>query len=165
MKSHYWLICMLLINPVWAEDSPSRVTINFIAPENYTDVSLSGAHTDRMRDSVLDSLRDYLVSLAKDKLPQGQRLTIDVLDIDMAGRTEPWRTPNLTNTRFIRDIYPPKIKLRYTLQDKAGKTLSEQEETLGDLNYLQLADPGYVNNDPLKYEKTLLRRWFGQRFE
>lgn len=165
MKFLYWLICLLLMNPVWAGESPNRTVVNFIAPENYTDVSLSGASTDNMRNSVLDSLRDYLVSLAKDKLPQGQQLTVDVVDIDMAGRTEPWRTPNLTNTRFIRDIYPPKIKLRYGLRDKAGATLSAQEETLTNLNYLQLADPGYNNNDPLKYEKTLLRSWFEQRFE
>ncbi|NOT12734.1 MAG: DUF3016 domain-containing protein [Methylococcaceae bacterium] len=59
---------------------------------------------------------------------------------------------------------PPKIKLRYTWLDAQGKVRASAEDALIDLAYLQHADPGYVNNDPLRYEKTLLRRWFEQRF-
>lgn len=147
-----------------AGESPQRVTVNFIQSEQYADVALSGSSTDRTRQYILDNLEDYLVSLANNKLPQNTRLTIDILDIDMAGRYEPWQSQMLNNVRFIRDIYPPKIKLHYTWLDAQGKVRASAEDVLNDLAYLQHADPGYVNNDPLRYEKTLLRRWFEQRF-
>jgi len=39
-----------------------------------------------------------------------------------------------------------------------------QREQASDLNYLMLADPYYTYNDPLRYEKAMLRRWFKERF-
>lgn len=165
MKFPYWLICLLFINPVWAGEALGRVVVNFIASDKYTDVSLSGADTERMRQAVYDGLRDYLDKLAKTELPPGDQLTVDVIDIDMAGNYEPWRTPNLTRTRFIRDVYRPKFVLKYRWLDKAGTVKAEREETVSDLNYLQrLETRQFQDNDPLKYEKTLLGRWFRERF-
>ena len=162
MRIFFFLL--LTISLTEAAAKPSALTVHFDDAEHYTDVSLSGASTDNIRQSVLDGLQDYLVTLADDKLPKQQTLSIDILDIDMAGAFEPWRTPQLTNTRIIRDIYPPRIKLHYVWRNSQGMRLAEADETLSDLNYLQFADPGYIRNDPLRYEKTLLRRWFETRF-
>jgi hypothetical protein len=83
----------------------------------------------------------------------------------MAGAYEPWRTPNLTNTRFIRDIYPPKFILRYRWHDTHGTLKADQQDTVTDLNYLMRLDTRqYRDSDPLRHEKTLLDRWFRERF-
>jgi hypothetical protein len=57
-----------------------------------------------------------------------------VLDIDMAGEYEPWWAPLLTNMRFIRDVYRPRIDLRYTWRDAHGQVLAERRESVTDLN-------------------------------
>jgi Protein of unknown function (DUF3016) len=159
------LLLLTAIHTAVAGNKPASITVNFIAPDKYTDVSLSGADTERMRQAVYDGLRDYLDKLAKTELPPGDQLTVDVIDIDMAGNFEPWRTPNLNRTRFIRDVYRPKFVLKYRWLDKGGTVKAEREETVSDLNYLQrLETRQFQDNDPLKYEKTLLGRWFRERF-
>lgn len=83
----------------------------------------------------------------------------------MAGAMEPWRTPFYTDTRFIRDIYPPRISLHYVWRDKAGQVKADKQEKLSDQNYLmELIAAYYTNNDPLRYEKALLDNWFRRTF-
>ena len=109
-----------------------------------------------MRPAVFDGLRDYLADPAQSRCRP--------LDIDMEGNYEPWRT-NLTRTRFIRDLYRTKVELNYRWLDKTGKLKAKRQESVSDLNYLQrLETQRFRGNDPLKYEKTLLARWFKERF-
>ncbi|MCI0653944.1 MAG: DUF3016 domain-containing protein [Methylococcaceae bacterium] len=158
------LVASLTLNPCVVSADADRVTVRFIEPERFTDVSLSGSSTDTIRNHVLKSLEQSLVDLGKSHLADNQSLAIEMLDIDMAGNYEPWRRPLLNNVRFVRDVYRPRIKLRYTWRDAQGTVLASAQESVTDLNYLILPDPSYLNFDPLKYEKTLLRRWFEQRF-
>jgi len=164
MKILYYILLLLL--PAFAEATePHRgLTVTFIEPGHYTDVGLSGSNTDNIQRYVLDTLKDYLGYLADNYLPGKHTLAIKILDVDMAGAYEPWRGPMLYNTRIIRDIYPPRIKLHYVWKNEQGELLAEADEDLSELAYLQLADPSYIRNDPLRYEKTLLKRWFVERF-
>lgn len=141
------------------------LSVNFIDAEHYTDVSLSGSTTEKMRNHVLAQLNKYLHQLADAKLPQHHRLEIDIKDIDMAGSIEPWQAPMLINTRIIRDIYWPSVKLHYRWMDEKGEIVQEADETVSDKSFLRFGDPSFRVNDPLRYEKTLLRRWFEKIFK
>lgn len=164
MKVIQAICCLLLSTQAALIYGHPGLSVNFIDAEHYTDVSLSGSTTDKMRNHVLAKLKKYLHQLADARLPQRHRLEIDIKDIDMAGAIEPWQSPMLTNTRIIRDIYRPLIKLHYRWRDEQGKMIAETDETLSDLSFLRFADPSFRVNDPLRYEKTLLRRWFEKRF-
>ena len=83
-------------------------------------------------------------------------LRIEVLDIDLAGRYEPWRSAS-QRVRILTDITWPRFKLRYAL-NQAGVTLREGEDTLTDLNYLRRT-AAFSESDPLRYEKALLADW------
>lgn len=153
-------LIFLAAPPGWA-----AVSVQFIEPENYTDLSLSGSSTGRIQQYILNELSKFLVSLGDRALPSGQGLRIEVHDIDMAGSYEPWRAPLLNNTRIVRDVYWPRMEIHSILRDARGSVLKEQREQLSDLNYLILANPyGYSYNDPLRYEKAMLRRWFDTNF-
>ena len=55
--------------------------------------------------------------------------------------------------------------LRYRWLDKAGNLKGEKQENLTDLNYLMMLNSArYSNNDPLRYEKAMLERWFEKTF-
>ncbi|NOU20968.1 MAG: DUF3016 domain-containing protein [Methyloglobulus sp.] len=143
----------------------ARVTVQYEHPENYHDLALSGSDTPSMQAEVMKQLEGHLKKLGEGYLPKGDKLEIVVVDIDMAGAYEPWRTPNLTRTRFIRDIYRPKLVLHYRWQDKGGAVKADKDETVSDLNYLMRQETRkYQDNDPLRYEKTLLDRWFPETF-
>lgn len=143
----------------------AEVTVQYEHPENYHDLALSGSDTRSMQAEVMNQLEAHLKKLGESYLPKGDKLEIVVADIDMAGAYEPWRTPNLTRTRIIRDIYRPKFEVHYRWQDKNGKVKADKDESVSDLNYLMRQETRkYQDNDPLRYEKTLLDRWFRETF-
>lgn len=141
------------------------VTVRYEHPEHYTDLGLSGSTTPSIQADLMRKFETHFKSLGEQYLPKDETLEVVVLDIDMAGSYEPWRTPNLTNTRFIRDIYPPKFSLHYRWQDKNGDIKADRQDAVSDLNYLMRLDSRqYPVNDPVRYEKALLDSWFRETF-
>ncbi len=165
MKKHILLLLVLGMGYLTAFSSHAAVTVRYDHPENYTDLSLSGSSTPSIQDDLMKQFEKHFKTLGDRYLPKDDTLEIVVLNIDMAGAYEPWQTPNLTNTRIIRDIYPPKFSLQYLWRDGSGKIKVNKQETVSDLNYLMLLDSRQYNpNDPLRYEKTMLERWFRETF-
>jgi len=159
------LTAALVAAAAWlAPAARAEVSVQFVDPEKFSDLSLSGSTTEGVQRHIMGELSKYLKYLGDTYLRAGQKLDITFLDIDMAGDYEPWRTPNLTHTRFIREVYIPRMTLRHVWRDAQGKVLADQQERVSDLNYLMIADPYYTYNDPLRYEKAMLRRWFEERF-
>lgn len=165
MNKHPIYALIVLAGLCISMDASAEVTVRYGQPEQYHDLALSGSDTPSMQAEAMKQLEAHVKKLGDSYLPKGDKLEIVVLDIDMAGAYEPWRTPNLTRTRFIRDIYRPKFVLHYRWQAKDGAVKAEKDETLTDLNYLmRLETRKYQDNDPLRYEKTLLDRWFREAF-
>lgn len=85
-----------------------------------------------------------------------------MLDIELAGHYEPWRT-GFNEVRILRDITPPSFRLRYVLGQ--GKTiLMRGEDTITDMNYL-LNPAARNSSERFPYERSLLRGWFRRRFQ
>jgi len=159
-KSVLVLVAMAPGMPIRAD-----MVVRFEPAETFADFSLSGSSTPAVQDDLRKQLLKHLKQLAERYLPAGDELEIEIQDIDMAGAMEPWHAPNFTNTRFLRDVYPPRITLHYLWRDKAGLLKADRQEKLTDLNYLLLPDAArFNNNDPLRYEKAMLERWFRQTF-
>ena len=150
----------LLINAV--PSLAGTVNVSFIHPENFTDASLQGGYGTTAEQGTLDDIGRFFESLGPRYLKSGQVLTLDVLNVDLAGRIEWWRR-NLYDTRILRDVYPPRFTVNYRLSED-GRTLAESKETVVDPNYL--ANPGiyFSPSDPLRFEKAMLEDWFRRRF-
>jgi hypothetical protein len=136
------------------------VNVRFIAPERFTDAGSNGFRS--ADEGTLATFRAYLQRLGDRFLALGQNLTIDILDIDLAGDYEPWRGGSLGDVRIMRDITPPRFRLRYVLTEK-GKRARSGEETLTDINY-QMNPSGRFGSDRYGYEKALLDDWFRRMF-
>ena len=104
--------------------SYAGLKVRFINPERYTDAGSFGAGG---RDATLAAFRAHLEKLGARLLTPGQNLTIDVLNIDLAGEYEPWRR-NLSDVRIMRDVTPPHIKLSYVLNEKGKRTRSDEKK-------------------------------------
>jgi Protein of unknown function (DUF3016) len=134
-----------------------RTEVVYDHPEKFTDVRDSSMPTDQGSASILSDLRDYLVREGRLYVPAGCKLTITFTDIDLAGDFEPWRGPQFDNVRIIKTIYPPHFKFSYTLADAGGRVLrAGQEDILDDAFELRVS---LDHNDPLHYEKDILRDW------
>lgn len=137
------------------------VTVSSVHPENYTDASLQGRYDTKADQWTLDQIGRYLESLGRRLGPQ-QVLTLDVLNVDLAGKFEWWRR-NTYDLRVLRDVYPPRYALHYRLAE-GGRTLLEGEETVVDPNYLANPALYFTPSDPLRFEKAMLGSWFEARF-
>jgi hypothetical protein len=141
----------------------SRTVVNFFEPERFTDVRDSLIGSDKGRDAILGQIRDYLVTRSKLYVPDGQKLTVTITDVKLAGDFEPARNPRLDDVRIIRDIYPPRIELAFKLTDADGNELAHGTRNLTDVMFMQklLMNP----NDSLRYEKELLDDWMRTEFK
>ncbi|HWB50594.1 MAG TPA: DUF3016 domain-containing protein [Stellaceae bacterium] len=139
----------------------AEVQVTFVAPEHYTDASLYNGYGAAGRAPALRQIEQTLHRLGERYLRPSQRLSVDVLDVDLAGRFEPWR-PQAFDVRLMREVTWPRIKLRYTLTE-AGRPSRSGEEDVSDEMYLTRA--GIRSSvDVMPYEKAMLERWFRARF-
>lgn len=125
------------------------VKVRFVNPERYTDAESSAGG----RAGTMAEFRSYLETLGSRYLAPGQTMSIDILDIDLAGQVEP--RSRGTEVRVMRDVTPPRIRLRYMLSGK-GSTRSG-EDVLSDISY---QSGGRSPIGPYGYEKALLSDWF-----
>jgi hypothetical protein len=105
------------------------LSVAFVAPQDYTDAGYSRALAgERDRSRVMHGIEQHLQQLAARHLPPGYALSIDVLDIDLAGHFEPWRFRS-NDVRVLRDSTGPRMRLRYQLT-YGGQVLASAEEKL-----------------------------------
>jgi hypothetical protein len=139
--------------------APTNVTVIYQDPDHFTDVRDS---TSSFASTYyLDELKACLQQAASPLLAPGQKLTITISDIDLAGDIRPG---SLTNVRIIKDIYIPHVALKFQLVDSAGKVVKEGDRRLTDLAFMQrLRIPGA--DEPLYYDKALLKDWVSSEFK
>ncbi len=138
----------------------AEVRVSFVGAAHYTDANLYNGYGEAARAPALREIEQTLDRLGQRYLRQGQTLSIEVLNVDLAGRFEPWRTLAY-NVRFMRDITWPRIKLRYRLTEN-GQPTRAGEENISDQTYLMHA--GRTTGQVMPYEKAMLEDWFWQRF-
>lgn len=152
-------VASLLMLALAASAAPPNLTVSFVQPENYADAGYSRQFaSESERAEVQRDITQHLQRLAEQGLPADDTLSIEILDIDLAGRFEPFITRAGSDLRVVREITWPRIKLRYTLSH-GDQIVASAEERLSDLNYLMSVNR-YASGDRLRYEKKMLDRWF-----
>lgn len=139
--------------------APARTAVVFEKPETFTDVKDGDFGTDKGRDSILEEIKTFIVDRADKALPTGQKLVVTFTDIDLAGEYEPWRGPQFSDVRIVKSIYAPRFKFSYKVTDATGKTIKEGNEDIRDLAFdMRLT---IDRQDPLRFEKDILKDWIG----
>lgn len=139
--------------------SDGRVSVQYVNPEEFTEVKEYGQQDRINRVQYLEPLKAYLVKRATKMLPPGQRLQVSITDLRLAGGYERWHGPDLMHVRFMKDIYPPRLDLDFKLVDSNGQVLREGSRKLSNLGYLQSGVSGVRSSDPLRYDKALIDSW------
>lgn len=138
-----------------------RVEVRWDDPARFSEIRRSGNPREAARGSWVLQLAEHLRAHAGRRLPAGERLAVDLVDIDRAGEYEPWQGIQYADTRVLRDRYPPRIVLRFTRSGADGRVLAHGERTLRDAAFLLHAS-GAGDGDPLRHEKAMLERWLAR---
>ena len=134
-----------------------RVSVVYLKDKDYTDFS----RTERDRLTMEKDLTSHFAALAQ-RLPAGQTLTIDVSDIDLAGRIDYGRARSDDLRIMTGRADWPQMTLHYTLASD-GVVLRSADASLSDMDYqnhLSLRS----NTEPLRYEKQMIDDWFQKTF-
>jgi len=148
----------------WAASLPAVAAaggaeVSFSDPSKFTDI---GHYADRSEAKAnCDEIAAHLKKLAERELPDDEMLQIQVLDVDLAGRFEPW-PHHEWDVRVMRPVSWPSIKLRYSLTHN-GEVVANGDEVVSDMDYLRRINT-YPASDSLRYEKRMLDDWFAHRF-
>ena len=141
-----------------AAHAAGTVEVSFDDSVPFTDAGI--ARYDK--EATLQTLEQHLKALGQRHLADGQTLKVEVLDIDLAGRTR-WLWGPAYEVRVMKDwVDPPRISLRYSLHAD-GRAIRSAEETVSDFGYLNRFTSRRFDG-PLPHEKQMLDRWFRERF-
>jgi hypothetical protein len=144
-----------------AQPAPS-VEVRFDNPKRFTDLRVERWRDPRQTEALVKELRAWIEREAPRHLPAGAKLTVTVTDVDMAGEFEPLHHAGAVDVRVVRDIYPSRVRLLFSLADDSGKVLKEGERNL--VSSILASGSLRGGNGPLGYEKELLREWLGSEF-
>lgn len=132
--------------------------LRFVNPEKFTDAG----ETQIERERTLGELEAYMRGLADKRLPVSQKLSVEVLDVNLAGDMEP-RGRAMDRIRVVKAIGWPSMELRFVLSE-GDKTLREGKVRLSDMNFLSRISVAHSSTESLRYEKQLLDDWFAREF-
>ncbi len=152
------MVCLVALTvAATAAQAAGSVSVQFVEPDRFADVRDA-------RHDASDNLRllaGHIESAAGRHLADGDRLSVEVLDVDLAGEIRPSRQ-FLQDVRVLRGRADwPRIKLRYTLE-LAGQASRSGEQTISDMAYLQRVAGSHAG-DALAHEKRMLDGWFQSR--
>lgn len=136
------------------------VDVRWENPATFTEIRYSHNSIESRRGNWVEQLAQHVRKYATPRLPAGERLAVNITDVDLAGDYEPWRGVQFQDTRFLRDIYPPRITLTFTLTDANGAVIAQGERKLRDSAYL-MQSSGFAS-DALRHEKRMLERWLAR---
>lgn len=125
--------------------------VTYVQPEKMTDVPRYPSD----RESMEIAFREHLDKLSE-RLPAGQQLVVEFLDIDLAGDVFP-RVP-VQDIRVLKGRADwPRMHLRYRIEQD-GAVLRSGERELADANYLMHSSR--YNGELYQHEKDMLDDWF-----
>ena len=135
--------------PCWA--AAGEIAVRFTDSQRYTDIGFG----DAARQRNLQTLEEHMMAWGT-RLPNSQRLDIEVLDVDLAGMERPWGAEPFV--RVIKGrVDGPRMHLRWTLSE-AGQVLAKGDDHLNDLAYAHRLPLGN-RHAPLYHDCRMLDDW------
>jgi hypothetical protein len=138
------------------------VSVRWGDPAGFSELRHSGSRWAAARGDWVRQLAEHVRESAARRLPPGERLEVEITDIERAGDFEPWRTRG-DDIRILREIYPPRISLRFRRVDAGGTVVAEGERELSDAAFMMKDSIG-GRSDSLRYEKRLIDDWLREEF-
>lgn len=143
------------------------VEITWENPKEFRDVRPTIQSRSNFREQTFSHIEEYVNKLAEE-LPDGQTLSINVTDLDLAGQV--WPSPFVGfssgggDVRVVKAIDIPRMTFSYTLKDAAGVVVQSADEVkLKDMSFMDRSNFS-SRNDPLRYEKKMIEDWFQDEF-
>jgi hypothetical protein len=145
------------------DNNSDQVKVRWTDPEQFTELRFDRQFQQPRPETWLSEFQKTLVRRGDKVLQPGQRLEITITDVKLAGRVEPWRGSGASEVRVVKSIYPPQIKLQFSLTGADGQVLDSGERTLRDAAFLSRGSNAN-GSDTYRFEKRMLKEWVDKEF-
>ncbi|GAA0855315.1 DUF3016 domain-containing protein [Aliiglaciecola litoralis] len=167
MKVSYLITGAALMLVSAQSQAKAEVEVVWENPKEYRDVQPTMQSRAKFREQTFKQLEEYINELAE-SLPEGQKLSITVTNLDLAGQVWPSSFVGLGNSgnevRVVKQIDIPRMSFSYTLTDAQGAVIQQADEVnLKDMSFQDRHNP-FFRSENLRYEKNMLRIWFNDEF-
>ncbi len=147
----------LALTALFVTGTAQAADVTFTDPNKFIDATFDRPRSEKHLREVQDAVSKMFSQLADKYLAPGQSLTVEVRDIDLAGRIEP--TMSMANDiRVMRTSSWPRLQFVYTVTQN-GAVVRSGEADIHDFNYLTGFNR-YFDSDRLRYERQMLADWF-----
>ncbi|MFY8327177.1 DUF3016 domain-containing protein [Pseudoalteromonas sp. ZZD1] len=146
-------VAMIILVPAFAH--AGEATVKWHDFNDYRDVRPSNDTKGSYHKRIASNFEKHFNKLAE-KLPQGYKFNVEVIELDLAGDV---RFGGMNELRIIKPIYFPRIEFNYSVTDKDGQTISENEQvSLKDMGFMDRIKMG--RDEEFYYDKRLITDWF-----
>lgn len=128
------------------------VKVSFIEADKFADFGVVQSQVD----NYIQILGKILVGVGERNLRDGQSLTIQVLDVDLAGTAVPGTA--IDQVRVVQSFDWTRMHLRYELKTGDGPPV------IGDEWVTSKGQTWRQGGEPLNNERRMLDRWFQKTF-
>lgn len=140
-----------------AGEPAGNVVVEFQDMDRFTDFGDEPWGNAIRAEDAAALFRQAVENEAQRYLRAGQTFRVTFTDVDLAGDHLPSARMGPNSVRVVKQIYPPRIRLSFTLTDANGAVLKEGERSLTDHAFMERAD---ISLDrALRYDLALLRDW------
>ena len=154
------LILLVSLSPLSAF---STVNVEWVEPEKYRDPWAISVESAKSREMTLNSLETYIKRAAGRHVDEGETLTLRVTELDLAGRFDYSRGPELADVRIVRSADFARIAFDYTLTNAEGEVLKEGSERLTHMLLVPLSLPN--RNEQAPYVRALIHDWVNTKLD
>lgn len=164
MKKHIGLIVttgalLLITSTALSTAFAASSEVKWTEPDKYRDIRPGDENRKRFHERTFKEFELYFAELAA-KLPEKQKLKIEVTDVDLAGDV---RFGSHRQIRVIKEIYAPRMAFSYQLFSADETVLSSGEVNLKDLGFMRSRLLKH-RHESFYYEKNMLDDWFEETF-
>lgn len=130
----------------------------------FTDVRATDQSQARFEQRILRDLEAHFQKEAAAALPADYSLHVTITDVDLAGSVEYFYPRYPMGLRVVRNVDVPQMDFSYEVRDASGAVVQSGTEELKDLGF-RFATLVQRDDDPLRYEKHMVSKWFDRTFE
>ncbi len=145
------------------DGNSAQVSVTWTDPAGFDELRFGHQFRQPKPEVWLGEFRKTLVKTGDRILPKDQHLSVTITDVKLAGDFEPWHGPFFDDVRVVKSIYPPRVKLSFTLTDANGNVIESGDRELRDLAFLNRGT-SVRSNQPYRYEKRMLSDWVKREF-
>ncbi len=142
----------------------SEVALKLVDGKSFSDYQLTG---DSRKKSLKRLEKDFvkLFENASDAyVAEGQKLEIDVTNIDLPGQMRYFYGPNNDDMRVVESNTPFRLHFTYRLKNSEGKLIKEGEAKIRDFSESKVKSANNRNFGSAASYHIAIKKWFKKQF-